>query len=110
MQLEAKHRIQVDISTPRVTHTEIVDKGNILGLCSNRSCPNKGANWVLQEMTVIVAVKELKSERLVRDTPTSNAFSQQLSSTCHRNVLCGRKHDEKARGPAELCRRFRRLA
>ena len=37
---------------------EIVDKGNILGLCRNRSCPNKGANWVLQEITPTVAVKE----------------------------------------------------
>jgi lipoate synthase len=38
--------------------TEIVDKGNVLALCGNRSCPNKGANWVLQEMTATVAVKE----------------------------------------------------
>jgi hypothetical protein len=38
--------------------TEIVDKGNILVLCGNCSCPNKGANWVLQEMTATVAVKE----------------------------------------------------
>jgi hypothetical protein len=38
--------------------TEIVDKGNILALCGNRSCPNKGANWVLQEPTATVAVKE----------------------------------------------------
>ncbi len=35
--------------------TEIVDKGNILALCGNHSCPNKGANWVLQEMTATVA-------------------------------------------------------
>jgi len=38
--------------------TEIVEKGTILGLCGNRNCPNKGANWVLQEMTATVAVKE----------------------------------------------------
>jgi lipoate synthase len=38
--------------------TEIVDKGNIMALCDNRSCPNKGANWVLEEMTATVAVKE----------------------------------------------------
>jgi hypothetical protein len=38
--------------------TEIVNKGNILVLCGNRSCPNKGANWVLQETTATVAVKE----------------------------------------------------
>jgi hypothetical protein len=31
--------------------TEIFDNGSILALCSNRSCPNKGANWVLQEIT-----------------------------------------------------------
>ncbi len=29
--------------------TEIFNKGNILRLCANRSCPNKGANWALQE-------------------------------------------------------------
>lgn len=38
--------------------TKIVDKGNILALCSNRICPNKGANWVLRKMTASVAVKE----------------------------------------------------
>jgi hypothetical protein len=38
------------------THTEIFAKGNILALCSNRSCPNKGANWVLQEITATVAL------------------------------------------------------
>jgi hypothetical protein len=38
--------------------TEIVDKGNILALCDKRGCPNKGANWLLQEMTATVAVKE----------------------------------------------------
>ena len=31
------------------TSSEIFDKGNILKLCANRSCPNKGANWSLQE-------------------------------------------------------------
>jgi len=36
------------------THTEIFAKGNILALCSNRTCPNKGANWVLQEITATV--------------------------------------------------------
>ncbi len=38
------------------THTEIFAKGNILALCSNRTCPNKGANWVLQEITATVAL------------------------------------------------------
>jgi hypothetical protein len=38
--------------------TEIVAKGNILALCGNRSCPNKGANWVLQEITAPHAVME----------------------------------------------------
>jgi hypothetical protein len=36
------------------THTEIFAKGNILALCSNRSCPNKGANWVLQDITATI--------------------------------------------------------
>jgi hypothetical protein len=31
------------------TQTEIFNKGNILLRCANRSCPNKGANWALQE-------------------------------------------------------------
>ena len=31
------------------TNTEIFKKGNILMLCANRSCPNKGANWALEE-------------------------------------------------------------
>ena len=35
--------------------TEIVEKGTILGLCGKQNCPNKGANWVLQEMTATVA-------------------------------------------------------
>jgi hypothetical protein len=38
------------------THTEIFAKGNILALCGNRSCPNKGANWVLQDITATVAL------------------------------------------------------
>ena len=38
--------------------TRSVEKGTILGLCDNRNCPNKGANWVLQEMTATIAVKE----------------------------------------------------
>jgi len=38
--------------------TETVEKGTILGLCGNRSCPNKGANWVLRETTATVAPKE----------------------------------------------------
>ncbi len=39
-------------------NTQIVHKGKILALCGNRSCPNKGANWVLQEITATVVVKE----------------------------------------------------
>ena len=40
--------------TGRYQHTactkiEIFDKGDILKACANRSCPNKGANWALQE-------------------------------------------------------------
>jgi hypothetical protein len=35
--------------------TEIVEKGTILGLCGNQNCPNKGANWVLQEMTATLS-------------------------------------------------------
>jgi hypothetical protein len=31
------------------TTTEIFSKGNILVLCTNPKCPNKGANWTLQE-------------------------------------------------------------
>jgi hypothetical protein len=37
-------------------YTEIFTKGNILALCSNPSCPNKGANWVLQEIAATVAL------------------------------------------------------
>jgi len=29
--------------------TEIFNKGGILKVCANRSCPNKGANWALQK-------------------------------------------------------------
>jgi len=31
------------------TKTEIFNKGDILKVCANPSCPNKGANWVLKE-------------------------------------------------------------
>jgi hypothetical protein len=31
------------------TRIETFNKGDILKVCSNRSCPNKGANWALQE-------------------------------------------------------------
>ena len=31
------------------TNTETFNKGDILPLCANHSCPNKGANWALQE-------------------------------------------------------------
>ena len=31
------------------TKTEIFDKGHIIKICANRSCPNKGANWALLE-------------------------------------------------------------
>jgi hypothetical protein len=44
------------------THTEIVAKGNILALCSNRSCPNKGANWDLQEMTATDALEGMNAQ------------------------------------------------
>ena len=29
--------------------TEIFKIGSILKVCTNRSCPNKGANWTLQK-------------------------------------------------------------
>ncbi len=29
--------------------TETFNKGAVLKVCANRSCPNKGANWALQE-------------------------------------------------------------
>jgi hypothetical protein len=35
---------------------EIVVKGNILALCGSRNCPNKGADWVLQEITAISVI------------------------------------------------------
>src|SRR5438477_13199737 len=31
------------------TNTEIFNQGRALPLCSNASCPNKGANWILKE-------------------------------------------------------------
>jgi hypothetical protein len=31
------------------TATKIFSKGDILVLCSNPKCPNKGANWALPE-------------------------------------------------------------
>jgi hypothetical protein len=31
------------------TTPEVFSKGDILLLCTNPSCPNKGANWALQE-------------------------------------------------------------
>ncbi len=31
------------------TKTQTFDRGNILPLCANRSCPNRGANWALKE-------------------------------------------------------------
>jgi hypothetical protein len=31
------------------TNTEIFNKGTIVGLCTNPTCPNKGANWALQK-------------------------------------------------------------
>jgi hypothetical protein len=34
------------------TKTEIFNKGHILMLCANRSCPNKGANWALREKLI----------------------------------------------------------
>ena len=33
------------------TEIEIFNKGNIIKVCANRSCPNKGANWnILEEL------------------------------------------------------------
>ena len=42
------------LETGRYLHSacasiEIFSKGNILVLCTNPKCPNKGANWTLQE-------------------------------------------------------------
>jgi hypothetical protein len=31
------------------TRNEIFGKGDIFVLCTNPNCPNKGANWTLQE-------------------------------------------------------------
>jgi hypothetical protein len=31
------------------TTTEIFSKGDIFVLCTNPNCPNKGANWALQD-------------------------------------------------------------
>ena len=31
------------------TTTEIFSKGDIVVLCTHRNCPNKGANWTLEE-------------------------------------------------------------
>lgn len=30
-------------------NTEIFNKGNILAPCANKQCPNKGADWILQQ-------------------------------------------------------------
>jgi hypothetical protein len=38
------------------TYTEIFEKGIILAMCGNRSCPNKGANWFLLEITATGAL------------------------------------------------------
>jgi hypothetical protein len=42
------------LNTGRYQHaacskTEIFNMGSILKVCTNRSCPNKGANWTLQK-------------------------------------------------------------
>ena len=34
------------------TNSENFIKGSILPLCANPRCPNKGANWVLQEKSL----------------------------------------------------------
>jgi hypothetical protein len=44
------------------TSTETFEKGNILALCTNRSCPNKGANWVLEEK-LTSAESEMKRQQ-----------------------------------------------
>jgi len=31
------------------SNTAIFNKGNNLAPCTNSQCPNKGANWILQE-------------------------------------------------------------
>lgn len=45
------------------THSEIFAKGHILTLCSNRSYPNKGANWVLQEITATLTAPPVEHNR-----------------------------------------------
>ena len=50
------------------TYTESFDKGTILAVCSNRSCPNKGANWVLQEITATVELYKVNA--ITRSTGT----------------------------------------
>ena len=34
------------------TNSKTFSKGTILPLCANPRCPNKGANWVLQEKSL----------------------------------------------------------
>jgi hypothetical protein len=34
------------------TKIEIFNKGAIVALCTNPTCPNKGANWALQEKLI----------------------------------------------------------
>jgi len=34
------------------TKTEIFSKGDLFVVCASRSCPNKGANWALQEKLI----------------------------------------------------------
>ena len=41
------------------TYTEIFEKGIILAVCNNRSCPNKGANWFLLEITATEGAEPL---------------------------------------------------
>jgi hypothetical protein len=31
------------------TNTEIFNKHNVLAPCANKQCPDKGADWILQE-------------------------------------------------------------
>jgi hypothetical protein len=47
-QSEAWHPILGDINIQHVPAIEIFGKGDILALCTNPKCPNKGANWALQ--------------------------------------------------------------
>jgi len=37
------------------TNTKTFGKGTTLPLCANLRCPNKGANWVLQEKSLSAA-------------------------------------------------------